>query len=204
VRISLFVLVGVAITVAEVSMVGSKLSTANQITILGATVVVTSLLGRTLRERALHWLDRKFFREAYNSDQILEKLSDSVRTIVEEHVLLDTVTKTIAASLHVPNIAILLNGDGFYRPIHCHGITLRSPVQLAENGPTVEYVRGAEEPPRIYHDDHRNWVHDAPESELHVLKELHSQLLLPVGLKNKLLGIPSVPTSLIPAAMCSY
>ena len=151
-----------------------------------------NLLGRVVRKRALHWLDLRFFREAYNADQILEELSDSVRTIVEESVLLETVTKTVADSLHVPNIAILLNGDGFYRPIHCHGITLRAPVQLAENGPTIEYVKSSKEPPRIYHDDHRNWVHDAPPCEIEALSELQSQLLLPMGFKNKLLGVLSL------------
>ena len=192
VRVSLFVVVGVAITIAEVSLIGSQLPISDQITILGATVVLSTVLGRTLRKRALHWLDRKFFREAYHADQILEELSDNVRTIVDETLLLDTVTKSISASLHVANIAFLVNGAGFYRPIHCHGINLRTPVQLPENGPTIEYVKTAKEPPRIYHDDHRNWVHDAPECELKALKELHSQLLLPVGLKNKLLGILSL------------
>ena len=169
-----------------------KVSPRSQIGILCATVVLTSVLGRILRKRAMHWLDRKFFREAYNADQILEELSESVRTIVEENLLLETVTKTISESLHVPNIAILINGEGVYRPIYCHGVTLRTPVQLAEAAPIIEYVRAAKEPPRIYHDDHRNWVHDAPENELEVLKELRSQLLLPVGFKNKLLGILSL------------
>ena len=35
-------------------------------------------------------------------------------------------------------------------------------------------------------------MHDAPSDEVEALKELHSQLLLPVGFKNKLLGILSL------------
>jgi phosphoserine phosphatase RsbU/P len=192
VRIALFIAIGGAISVAEFSVGGSNLSGTDQFVILGLTIAGSIMLGRVVRTRVLTWLDRRFFREAYNADQILEELSDSVRTIVEENLLLETVTKTIAESLHVPNIAFLLNGDGFYRPIHCHGITLRSPVQLAENGPTIEYLKGSKEPPRIYHDDHRNWVHNAPENEAEALKELQSQMLLPVGFKNKLLGILSL------------
>jgi sigma-B regulation protein RsbU (phosphoserine phosphatase) len=191
-RAALFIAVGLAITAAEFSVLGSKLPTSDQIVILGVTILLTSLLGRMIRKRVLHWLDRKFFREAYNADQILEELSDSVRTIVDEGLLLETVTKTIAASLHVSKVAVLLNGDGVYRPIYCHGIALHSSVQFAEKGPTIEYLRGSKEPPRIYHDDRRNWVHAAPESESEALKNLESQLLLAVGFKDKLLGILSL------------
>ncbi|HEX4808953.1 MAG TPA: SpoIIE family protein phosphatase [Bryobacteraceae bacterium] len=192
VRVALFIVVGVAIAGAEVSLVGSKLPTTEQFTILGVTIAVIIGLGRILRTRVLQWVDRRFFREAYNADQILEELSDNVRTIVEESLLLDTVTTSIAKSLHVSNIAVLLNGDGFYRPIHCHGIHLTAPVQLPENGPTIEYLKGSKDPPRIYHDDHRNWVHDAPQSEIEALKELQSQLLLPVGFKSNLVGVLSL------------
>jgi sigma-B regulation protein RsbU (phosphoserine phosphatase) len=192
VRIGLIIAVGGAITIAEFSVNGSMLPVVDQIVILGVTIGLAIVLGRMARKSAFGWLDRKFFRDAYNADQILEELSDSVRTIVDESLLLETVTKSIAASLHVSKIAVLLNGNGFYKPIHYHGIALSTAVQLAENGPTIEYVKGSKDPRRIYHDDRRNWVHNAPESEAEALKELESQLLLPVGFKDKLLGILSL------------
>ena len=147
VRVAVFLVIGGAITAANLSVIGSKLPLPHQIAILVVTIVLVVALGRFASKQTLNWLDRKFFREAYKADQILEELSDSVRTIVDEAVLLETVTRTISQTLHVPNIAILLNGDGWYRPIHCHGIDLKSPVALAESGPTIEYVRSAKEPP---------------------------------------------------------
>lgn len=192
VRAAIVIVIGGSVTLANISLNGANHSIPEQVVIIGVTIGLTIAIVRFVRKRAFDWLDRKFFRDAYNSDQILEELSDSVRTIVEENLLLETVTKTIAESLHVPNIAFLLNGDGFYRPIYCYGIASSSAVRLPEKGPTVEYVRESKEPPRIYHDDRRNWVHDAPADEAEMLKELQSQLLLPVGFKNKLLGILSL------------
>lgn len=48
------------------------------------------------------WVDRRFFREAYEADAILSDLATNVRTIVETRPLLETVATRIAESLHVP------------------------------------------------------------------------------------------------------
>src|SRR5439155_20372278 len=46
------------------------------------------------------WTDRRFFRDAYNAEQILSELAEKVRTIVETEPLLETVTQRIADALH--------------------------------------------------------------------------------------------------------
>ena len=51
---------------------------------------------RRAAEAVRRWLDRRFFREAYNAEQILGELASKVRTIVETRPLLETVAHQIA------------------------------------------------------------------------------------------------------------
>jgi len=51
------------------------------------------------------WIDRRFFREAYNADHVLAELGEQVRAIVEPKSLLETVAARISEILHVPQVA---------------------------------------------------------------------------------------------------
>jgi sigma-B regulation protein RsbU (phosphoserine phosphatase) len=77
--------------------------------LLGAVAV---FLIRKFALRLRTWIDRRFFREAYDAEQILSDLANKVRTIVETKPLLETVANRISQSLHVPRVAVLLNGGG--------------------------------------------------------------------------------------------
>src|SRR5215470_395481 len=48
------------------------------------------------------WVDRRYFREAVNSEHLLMELSQEVRRISDPQKLLSTVTERIANVLHVP------------------------------------------------------------------------------------------------------
>src|SRR6185369_10449609 len=53
-----------------------------------AIAVVLAVRIRTLGEGLRRWVDRRFFREAYNSEQILGELSEHVRSILDTRELL--------------------------------------------------------------------------------------------------------------------
>jgi len=80
------------------------------IIVLGLAVVVGIQRGS---ERLRIWIDRRFFREAYQAEQILSDLSDRVRTMVEPASLLQMVATRISETLHVARIAVLLDGSPF-------------------------------------------------------------------------------------------
>ncbi len=69
----------------------------------GAVLVFST---RRISEWMLGWMDKRFFREAYNAEKILTELSSSVAGIRDVRELLDTVTKRISESLHVSSIAV--------------------------------------------------------------------------------------------------
>jgi phosphoserine phosphatase RsbU/P len=138
------------------------------------------------------WIDKKFFREAYNAEQILSELSEDVRTMVETKPLLETVSTKISESLHVPQVALLLkNGDNFL-PAHALGYENIPPIELSENDKTIEKLK-RNEPLTIYQDDEESWVNEEIETaEREKLQTLNSQLLLPIGAKDGLSGLISL------------
>jgi sigma-B regulation protein RsbU (phosphoserine phosphatase) len=145
-----------------------------------------------LAKRLKVWIDRKFFREAYNAEQILSDLSEDVRTMVETKPLLETVSAKISESMHVPQVALLLKNGNDFQPAHALGYENAPSAWLMENDKTIEKLR-KNETLLIYQDDAESWINEEAESaERENLRELNSQLLLPVGAKNGLSGVISL------------
>ncbi len=147
-------------------------------------------------KRLVVWVDRKFFREAYNAEQILSDLSEDVRTMIETKPLLETVSSKISRSLHVPQVALLLKNGGNFQPAYALGYKRAPTVSLNENDATIEKLK-TNEPLVIYQDDQDSWINDAAQTtERENLRELNSQLLLPFGAKNELSGLISLSPKL--------
>jgi sigma-B regulation protein RsbU (phosphoserine phosphatase) len=146
---------------------------------LGVAVVIRI---RDLGDRVRGWLDRRFFREAYDAERILGELSEQVRAILNTDELLETVMRKIVESLHVERIAVLLPEGGMFRPAFETGYAAPLNVSLSGNGPTVSRLRLAGGPVMV-----EDRGEDATE-----LAELDAQLLLPLASKKELLGVISM------------
>jgi sigma-B regulation protein RsbU (phosphoserine phosphatase) len=160
------------------------------IVFVGFTLIF--LIGH-LGERLIKWTDRRFFREAVNAEQVLSELSDNVRTLVETKPLIETVTRTISDSLHVPRVAFLLQEDGAYKPAFSIGYPEPPSAAFPGDAQTVERLKEKKEPMRVYLDDRDGWVEKtASGSERDILERLNTELLLPLGVKNQLSGFISL------------
>ena len=146
-------------------------------------------------EKLRGWTDRRFFREAYNAEQILNELSDQVRTMVETGPLLETVARQISNSLHVPRIAMLVKDDGHYAAAYLLGYDATPQVAFEESAGMVEQLKRGREPLRIYFDDPDSWIYreqTVTGAEREGLQKLEAQLLLPLAFKDKLIGFISL------------
>ena len=158
--------------------------------VLGGSILLFIFLVRRIRQQAFDAIDKKFFREQYHAEIVLSELSENVRTIVNEHELLDTVSRRVSEALHVSHFSVLLSGgSGRLRPVYSLGLAIPEAVELDERGECVSHVANSKEATPIYFDRPDNWVYAAPEDELVVLKTLGAQLLLPLKTKEKLLGL---------------
>jgi phosphoserine phosphatase RsbU/P len=146
-------------------------------------------------QRLAIWVDRRFFRDVFNAEQILSELAEKVRMIVETQPLLDMVTQRIADSLHVKRVAVLLNGTGPYRPAHSLGYSAMPDMAFAGDAATVQMLKTERQPVRVYFDDADSWIYrraEMSDEERGQLATLQSELLLPISVRDDLIGFMSL------------
>jgi phosphoserine phosphatase RsbU/P len=189
IRILQIVLIIIAVSTAMTLLSHPGVTRPTAVIVIALMVLAIVFLRRaTIRVRA--WIDHRFFRDAYNSEQILASLGDEVRTIVETRPLLERVASKIAESLHVPRVAVLLPEGGFYRPAYALGYDLPPTAELPDSAATIDRLRKEPEPARVYLDDDESWVNtEVSKDEREKLTALSPQLLLPLAVKDKLLGV---------------
>jgi sigma-B regulation protein RsbU (phosphoserine phosphatase) len=169
-----------------------QLTLPSEITVIALLFLAVQWLRRGAVKLKL-WTDHRFFRAAYNSEQILESLGDEVRSIVETRPLLERVASKISESLHVPRVTIFLPHDGFFRPAYALGYDEAPRMEFPEAAATIAHLRRDAEPARVYFDKEQSWVNtDLTDAERQKLELLGPQLLLPLSVKDKLLGIVSL------------
>ncbi|HEY6249934.1 MAG TPA: PDZ domain-containing protein, partial [Candidatus Angelobacter sp.] len=119
-----------------------------KITVIVVGVVAVFTIRRGA-EKLKSWTDRRFFREAYNAEHVLSELSDHVRTIVEPQPLLATVVGRISETLHVPQIAVMLNSGSPYQPAYSLGYEGILGLAFSSESATVKVLEAKKEPVRV-------------------------------------------------------
>jgi phosphoserine phosphatase RsbU/P len=159
--------------------------------IIGTIVFLALVLALRvgIRTQLQTWLDRKFFREAYNAEVVLNELSDEVRRFTETTPLLETVCRRVAETLHVDQIAVLLrHGESFHLQ-QAIGMDTYGPLMLPAQASAVRYLSSTNEPARLYRDDPDAWYLMAGTGERQVLDQVNAELLLPLAGRNRLMGM---------------
>ncbi len=115
------------------------------------------------------WVDRRFFQEAVNTENVLVELSAQVRHISNPQLLLGTVTERLSSALHVPRVVALLPDNIVFR---------------SENA-VINRVKNERQPLLLQAEDFSS-------DELAYFSDLGTELLLPFGTTDKLHGILSM------------
>jgi phosphoserine phosphatase RsbU/P len=148
-----------------------------------------SILRGSVTQRFQGWLDRKFFREAYNSEVLLSELSEQVRRLTDKNALFEIILQRISEVLHVSQIAILLRGSNVFHLQQALGINFGSPVALREDSATIQNLARTNQPATVYRDRPEEWFEGAGTEEKAVLREINAELLLPMSGRADLLGL---------------
>jgi sigma-B regulation protein RsbU (phosphoserine phosphatase) len=158
-------------------MVASNTSLPRRIMLIAIGTII-ALRVRDIGEPLRRWLDRRFFREAYNAEQILSDLSEQVRSILDRDALLETVTRKISESLHVERIAVMLrpdDGAAGFRPALATGYPASLDIRIPDDSPAVSALLRSREPVAA-----------------HGAQPLGAELLLPLASRKELLGFISL------------
>jgi sigma-B regulation protein RsbU (phosphoserine phosphatase) len=180
----------VAVSIAATSLLTGDAGVPRVAGVVAGMAAVAAIGGR-FADRLRRWVDRRFFREAYEADAILSDLATKVRTIVETRPLLQTVAARISESLHVPRIAILLDDDGTFQPAYSLGYGATPAVAIPADSVTVTRLR-KQQHALVHFDDADSWVQLTAGAERRSLETLQPELLLPLSLNEKVLGIMSL------------
>ncbi len=167
---------GVVIIWWALSLTGRERLSAVETLGIGCVAAAAVIVTQRASERVARSIDRRFFREAYDAERILSELGDEVRTIMEERTVVETVARRISESLHTPRVAVLLSSDAAFT-----------------SAPGVaEHLLRTRRPALVYFDDDHSWVHTLAERDRRWLSELGVQLLVPLWVKDRLLGFISL------------
>jgi sigma-B regulation protein RsbU (phosphoserine phosphatase) len=131
----------------------------------------------------LAWVDRRFFREAVDSERLLSELHTNVVSIVDTRQVLETVANRIAEALHVPCVAALVPVNGHF--VAAHSVGCSAEAKLPSDSVAVAHLgRGTQNMSLLRP--------SLPEPERAALETLGSELLLPLVHQDRLLGILSL------------
>ena len=182
------------VTLTAVALIGQNRDRPQKIIVIAVGLLAIFTI-RRLTERVGAWIDRRFFREAYDAEKVLSELSDGVRSMVDVHSLIQTVAERISQTLHIPRVAVLLGGGGPYRPAYALGYGHPPDIAFPLGAGTVKVLQRQKEPARVYFDDPHSWLYresDVTEEDRSSLNQLDAELLLPLSARDKLLGFISL------------
>ena len=148
---------------------------------------------RTLGAKRLQaWVDQKFFREAYSTEQILSELSDEARSFTETVPLMQTIVNRLGSTLHIDRIAVFLWSGEAFQLQFATGLPLDPgafPVLSASSTTITTLSRPQAKPANVYRDDPASWLVDASDAERSALADLSTELLVPLPGSNRLIGV---------------
>jgi sigma-B regulation protein RsbU (phosphoserine phosphatase) len=176
---SLIVILLVAIFAARVHFAQRLLLISAGIGTIFLTSVLIHLVGR--------WLDRRFFREAYNAEQILARLSETAGSLSDLPALLATVVSRVREALHIDDAVVFLASGNEYQVAFADGKSTIDTLFAADSA-TVKALSASNRALSVYTEDRRSWASDLPEKEKKKLEELRAQLLIPLARREELLG----------------
>jgi phosphoserine phosphatase RsbU/P len=154
-----------------------------------AVLVLVLILRFGVQKKLQLWLDRKFFREAYDTEVVLNELSDEVRRFTETAPLLETVARRVAETLHINQVAMLLRRGENFQLQQAIGVAIDGAVTLPAQASAARYLAATNEPARLYREDPDAWYLMAGTTERHVLDLVNAELLLPLPGRNRLMGM---------------
>ncbi len=157
--------------------------------------VAVALTGILVMNRALNWLrgwvDRRFFREAVNAENVLTELSTEVQRITDPQLLLRTVSERIAGALHVERVVALLPQGGAFVPAYRFGMDGGDTcASYSFEEPILSGIRQHSEPVLV--GVQRGFREQGAEERDGALAELGTELLLPLSTNGELHGVLSL------------
>ena len=182
-------LVGLAIYILWAVIARQGITNAESV-ILVAVAGALLLVRRRGVDRVSLWLDRQFFREAYDSEKVLTGLASEVGRYLEIQPLFERVATRLGETLHINDIVILLLEGGVFRARF--STRKGEPMDISQDSLIATELGRKREPLEVYFDRPERWVRSLNAEELQTLDFMRTQLLLPLLGREGLVGVISL------------
>lgn len=162
-----------------------------QIYISLVLAILTALIAQPMQNLAQTWVDRLFFREKYDSRQMLQRVSQSAASTLKLSSLTDMILMEVTSTIHIEKAAFFLKNDktGEFRLTAQHGLDHPDEYYFRKGNPLIEWLNKNNK--ALTHSDIELQPHFKAlwEREREQLEKLGVVLFIPVCRKNQLVGI---------------
>ena len=206
-----FAVLSFLLTGTRLAAIDSLGERADIVVTMAATALAIAAL-TFLNQRVMPIIDRQFFRETYDAQQVLSELGMEMRRVSTVQQLLERAAAKIQDALHVENVTIFLRDreTGDYASAISSRLDAAGDstshqdpnLALSKDGALVQRLSRIANPVPVDFDRYLPWTQDVLTSELAMndlrkrenatLRRIRSSLLLPVSTKDQLLGIVSL------------
>ncbi len=162
-----------------------------QIFISLSLAVLAALVAQPLMNQAQYWVDRLFFREKYDSTQMLQRLSQTAASMLKLDSLTSLILKEVTGTIHIGMAAFFLKNDktGDFRLAAQHGLGNQGDYVFSKDHPVIDWLTRSKK--ALTHPEFEMiplfkalW-----EREKDQLEKLNAELFVPVIAKKELVGI---------------
>lgn len=151
---------------------------------LYAAVAALGGLAYSKRQEWLDAIDRRFFRERYNAQQVLREVLEEVRTARDFARVAPRVAERLQTAFHPEFVAVMVRarGDPAYRPLVWLPAGHAPPPPFAADGKLVGILRVLGKPLEVLHTD-AGWLDQRlPSDEAELLRHARVDVLVPIAM----------------------
>jgi HD-GYP domain-containing protein (c-di-GMP phosphodiesterase class II) len=169
-----------------------QLLTGKTVFILSLIVAfLTALVAQPLRDKAQSWIDRIFYREKYDAELMLQRLSQTTTSLLDIEKITRLILSEIINTLHIEHGAILIKNfeSGDFQVIAEDGESKHFPSGFRADHPIVTWM-SRQNQQLLYHEltiepsFKSIWKEEKEE-----LERFNAELFLPLNTKGDLIGI---------------
>ena len=157
-------------------------------------VIVIALIVQPLRDKTQFWIDRLFFREKYDVNLMLQRVSQTAAYFLDLDKLIEMILAEVKFTLHINRVFFFIRKQesGEFVMIANNGQNPSVNLKFGINHPIVQALSDL---------DHALSIHDLnimPQfralwgQEREILEEIGAELLIPLKVEDELVGIFSV------------
>jgi putative nucleotidyltransferase with HDIG domain len=156
--------------------------------------ILSAIIVQPLRDRAQAWVDKLFFREKYDSNLMLQRVSRNATSFLEIDLLANMILDEIVSTLHIEKAAFFLqdNPSKEYRLITHRYLGKNANIRLRPEHPIITRLKDSEG--AVSKRDFANISQSNSQwgLEKKLLDEMEAELYVPLRVQESLIGFLAI------------